>query len=68
MVMVKELSDHDMANHSMVAERLIEILSNDVIFLMTDEAHFHCVNKPNYCYWAEKIHSSSINGLFTMHM
>jgi hypothetical protein len=48
MVVVQELSDGVMANHSMVAERLIRILFNDVIILMTDEAHFHlfgCVNK-----------------------
>jgi hypothetical protein len=57
MVVVQELSNCDIANHSMVAEHLIEILSNDVIILMTDEAHFHlsgCVNKQNFQYWAEE--------------
>jgi hypothetical protein len=39
MVVVQELSDCDMANHSTVAEHLIGILSEDVI-LMTDKAHF----------------------------
>jgi hypothetical protein len=32
-------------------------VSDDVIILMTDEAHFHlsgCVNKQNSCYWAEE--------------
>jgi hypothetical protein len=51
MVVVQELSDRDMENHSNVAERLIGILNNDVIILMTDEAHFHlsgCVNKENF--------------------
>jgi hypothetical protein len=51
MVVVQELSDHDMANCNMVAEHLIAILSNDVIILMTDEAHFHLsghVNKQNF--------------------
>jgi hypothetical protein len=37
MVVVQELSDHDMANHSMAAEHLIKILSDNVIILMTDE-------------------------------
>jgi hypothetical protein len=57
MAVVRELSDHDMANCSMVAGRLIRILSDDVITLMTDEAHVHlsvCVNKQNFRYWAEE--------------
>jgi hypothetical protein len=57
MVVVQELSDHDMANCSIAAERLIGILSNNVIILMTDEAHFHlsgCVNKHKFHYWAEE--------------
>jgi hypothetical protein len=33
MVVVEGLSDRDMANHSTVAERLIGILSDDVIIL-----------------------------------
>jgi hypothetical protein len=56
MLVVQELSDHDMANRSTVAERLIGILSDHVVILMTDEAHFHlsiCVNKQNFRYWAE---------------
>jgi hypothetical protein len=57
MVVVQELSNHDMANHSMVAEHLFRILSDDLIILMTDEAHFHlfgCGNKENFHYWAEE--------------
>jgi hypothetical protein len=57
MVVVQELSDRDMANCSTVAERLIRILSDDPIILMTDEAHFSltgCVNKLNFQYWAEE--------------
>jgi hypothetical protein len=56
MVMVQEFSNHDMANYTMVVEHLIGILSNDVIILTTDVAHFHlsgCVNKQNFHYWAE---------------
>jgi hypothetical protein len=48
MVVVQELRDCDMANSSTIAERLIRILSDNVIILMTDEAHFHlpgCVSK-----------------------
>jgi hypothetical protein len=50
MVVVQELSDCTMANHSTrtVAECLIGILLDDVIILMTDSAHFQlpgCVNK-----------------------
>jgi hypothetical protein len=39
-MVVQELSDRDMANYSMVGEHLIEILSKDVIILMTEEAYF----------------------------
>jgi hypothetical protein len=70
-VVVQNLSDHDMATHSMVAECLIGILSNDVIILMTDEAHFHSsgyVKNRIFAIGQKKIHSSSINDLFTVHM
>jgi hypothetical protein len=69
MVVGQELSD--MANRSTVAEHLIRILSYHVVILMTDEARFHfagCINKQNFHYWAGKIHNSSINSLFTVHM
>jgi hypothetical protein len=57
MVLVQELSDRDMANYSTAAERLIRILSDDVIILMTDVALNHlsgCVNRQNFRYWAEE--------------
>jgi hypothetical protein len=56
MVVVQELRDRDTVNRSTVAERVIGILSKDVIILMTDESHFlsGCVNKQNFRYWAEK--------------
>jgi hypothetical protein len=53
MVVVQELSDHDMSNHSTVPECLIRILSDYVIVLMTGKAHFHLsgyVNKQNFRY------------------
>jgi hypothetical protein len=56
MVVVQELSDHDVANRSTVAKRLIGILFDDIIILMTDEALNHlcgCVNKQNFRYWAK---------------
>jgi hypothetical protein len=56
-VVAQELSDHDMANHSRVVERLIGMLSGDVIILMTAEAHFHlsdCSNKYNFPYFVEE--------------
>jgi hypothetical protein len=40
MVVMQELSDHDVANYSTVAEHLIKILFKDVIILMTAEAYF----------------------------
>jgi hypothetical protein len=40
MVVGQELSEHDMANYSTVAEQVIEMLSKDVIILMTDETYF----------------------------
>jgi hypothetical protein len=55
-IVVQELRDRDMANRSTVAERLIGILSDDVI-LMTDDAYFHlsgCVSKQNFRCWAKK--------------
>jgi hypothetical protein len=36
MVMVQELSNHDMANHSTVVEHMVRILFDDVIILMKD--------------------------------
>jgi hypothetical protein len=57
MAAVQGLSDHDVANRCTVAERLIGILSDDVIILMTAEAQFHlsgCVNKQNVRCWAEE--------------
>jgi hypothetical protein len=41
LVVVQELSDRDISNRSAVAEHFIGILSDNVIILMTDEAHFH---------------------------
>jgi hypothetical protein len=57
MVVVQELIDRDIQNRSKVAERLIGILSDDVIVLMTDEARFHFsgfVKKENFRCWTEK--------------
>jgi hypothetical protein len=56
-VVLQELSDHYMANCSMVVEHLIGILSDVVAILMTDEAHFHlygCANKQNFRCWGEE--------------
>jgi hypothetical protein len=45
-----------MANRNTASERLMEILSGDVIVLMTDEEHFHSSdNKHNFGCWAEEI-------------
>jgi hypothetical protein len=62
MVVVQELSDRDMANRSTVADRLNGNLSDDVINLMTDETH------RIFTVGQRKIHSSSINGLFIVHV
>jgi hypothetical protein len=51
MVVAQQLSDRDMTNRDTVAERLIGILSDDVIIRVTDEAHFH---KQNFRYWTEE--------------
>jgi hypothetical protein len=71
MVAEQELSVRDMTNCTTVAERLIGILSEDVFILMTDEAHLNLSgygNRQNFRYWAEKIHSNTITGFFTVHM
>jgi hypothetical protein len=62
MAVVKKLSDRDMANRSTVADRLIGNLSDDIINLTTDEAH------RIFAVGQRKIHSSCINGLFTVHV
>jgi hypothetical protein len=69
MVAVQELSDRDMGNHSTVAERLIGILSDDVIILMTDEAHFHHLAVSTNRIIAagqRKVYNSSFDGLVTV--
>jgi hypothetical protein len=56
-VVVQELRNRDMTTRSTVAERVIGILSKDIIILMTDESHFRlfgCVNNENFRYWAEE--------------
>jgi hypothetical protein len=55
-VVVQQLSDRDMANRSTVAERLIGILSDDVIIIMIDEAHFHLSVPANiiFAHWREE--------------
>jgi hypothetical protein len=70
MVVMQELADHGMANRSAVAERLIGILCDDVIILLTDEAHFHLsgsVKEQNFHYLAEgKSTTAPSNGLFNV--
>jgi hypothetical protein len=69
MVVVQELSDRDMANRSTVAERLIWSLCDDIIILMTDEAHFHLsgsVKKQNFHYWAEEKSTTAPSTVFSM--
>jgi hypothetical protein len=57
MVAVQGISDRDVANRSTVTERLIGILSDAAITLMTDEAHFclsACFNRHNFQYWPQE--------------
>jgi hypothetical protein len=57
MVAVQELKYRDMANRGTATKRLIGILSEAVIVLMTDEAYFHFagfLNKQNFRCWAEE--------------
>jgi hypothetical protein len=63
-MMVQQLNDRDMASRSKVAERLIRILSDDVINLKPGEAKFHLSD----CFTIGQIHSSSINYFFTVHV
>jgi hypothetical protein len=74
-VIVQKLSDRDMANRNTIAERLVGTLSDYVIILKTNEAHFHLpgyINKQNFCYWSEDnpqqfhrrpLHSACVTGL-----
>ncbi|KAJ4432951.1 hypothetical protein ANN_15208 [Periplaneta americana] len=57
MVMVHELKDCDMGNRLRFVKQFLEILSNNIVLLVLDEAHFHLsggVNKQNFRYWAEE--------------
>lgn len=67
MVLVQELSVHDMA----VAQHLIGILSDDVISLwqMKHTSTYLAVSIDRiFAIGQRNIHSSSINGLFTVHV
>jgi hypothetical protein len=70
MVVVQELSDHDLVNRNTVAERLIGSLSDDAIILMTDEGYFHGSGNFNraFAIGQRRIHSSFINGHFTVYV
>ncbi|PNF42004.1 hypothetical protein B7P43_G12994 [Cryptotermes secundus] len=55
MVVVQELSPHDLQNRIMVCETLLETLPPDALVFFSDEAHFHLsgyVNKQNMRYWS----------------
>jgi hypothetical protein len=61
---VQELSDHDMANCSMVVVHVIGILADNLITFMINKAHFHLSGQLNQQIFANgkrKIHSSSTN-------
>ena len=52
---VQELSELYLQKRRECAQSILNILNDDAIIFMSDEAHFHlsgCVNKQNFRYWA----------------
>lgn len=52
---VQQLKPHDHANRQSFSEIMIDLMDDETILLMSDEAHFHLdgyVNKQNFRYWS----------------
>lgn len=57
LMIVQKLNEGDYVQRREFAERMLEILDDRVVVIMSDEAHFHLngyVNKQNFRYWAPR--------------
>ena len=55
MLVVQELNNHDKANRAIFCANFLKLLTDEMVLLMSDEAHFHLsgtVNKHNFNYWS----------------
>ena len=53
---VHKIQPHDYANRKTFSEQMIDLMDDDKILVMSDEAHFHLdgyVNKQNFRYWSD---------------
>jgi hypothetical protein len=58
LMVMQELNERDWAKHKTLAKNILEMLTDDMVIVMSDEAHFHLsgyVNKQNFRYWSDKI-------------
>jgi hypothetical protein len=54
-MLVQELQQNDFVRRCRFTERMLELVTDDIVLIMSDEAHFHLlgtVNKQNFRYWA----------------
>lgn len=68
MAIVQQLKPNDYANRRAFAEQMIDLMTDEKIFMMSDEAHFHLdgyVNKQNFRYWSitnpEELHERPLH-------
>lgn len=57
MAIVQQLNPSDYAKRNEFSEQMVDLLTDEKILIMSDEAHFHLngyVNKQNFRYWSEK--------------
>lgn len=53
---VQQLKPHDYANRQRFSQEMIDLMDDEKILVMSDEAHFHLdgyVNKQNFRYWSD---------------
>jgi hypothetical protein len=54
-MVVQELQQNDFIRRFTFAERMLEVLMDGTVLIMSDEAHFHStgsVDKQNFQYWS----------------
>ncbi len=67
-MVVQELLQHDFIRRHRFTETMLELLTDDIVLIMSDEAYFHLsgmVNKQNFWYWAPETHKNCIKNLCT---
>lgn len=57
LMVVQQLQQNDYGRRFRFAETMVENMTDDIVLIMSDEAHFHLsgvVNKQNFRYWASE--------------